>query len=124
MTGKRRKATDSLANMRRQFETSSPLSRAQETEHDTTEKEVEISEAAQMQAPPPGPPKRATKSEKLVRVSVDLPRSRHKFLRDFAYDAETDGMSVMRGLLELLYENEGLADLLRERLASKTQASK
>ena len=47
---------------------------------------------------------------------MDLPRSRHKFLRDFAYDTETDGMSVMRGLLEELAENPELASRLRERL--------
>lgn len=123
MTAKRRKATDSLANMRRQFEKGSPLSRAQETDHITTEGEAEEPAATQIQTSPT-PPKKAPKSEKLVRVSVDLPRSRHKFLRDFAYDAETDGMSVMRGLLELLHEDEELAELLRERLATGTEASK
>lgn len=123
MTAKRRKAADSLANMRRQFEKGSPLSQVQETNQATTEGEAEEPAATQMQTSSK-PQKRAPKSKKLVRVSVDIPRSRHKFLRDFAYDAETDGMSVMRGLLDLLYEDEGLAELLRERLATRTETSK
>jgi hypothetical protein len=117
MTAKRRKAADSLANIRRQFEKGSPASRAQETGQATMEGEAGEPVATQTQTSPK-PQKRTPKSEKLVRVSVDLPRSRHKFLRDFAYDAETDGMSVMRGLLDLLHEDEELAERLRKRLAT------
>lgn len=50
-------------------------------------------------------------------VSVGGPRSRHKFLRDFAYDAETDGMSVMRALLFENAENPKLQARVRNRLA-------
>jgi hypothetical protein len=50
---------------------------------------------------------------------MDLPRSRHKFLRDFAYDAKTDGMSVMRGLLEELAEDPELTSRLRNRLSGQ-----
>ena len=122
MTAKRRKATDSLANMRRQFEKSSPISRAEETDAGTSYGE----EARETRETPSGAlnksQEKARQKEKLVRVSVDLPRSRHKFLRDFAYDAETDGMSVMRGLLDLLYEDEELAKRLRERLVTGSEA--
>jgi hypothetical protein len=117
MTTKRRKATDSLANMRRQFEKGSPVSRAEEM--DRVAMEGDAGQTGEMKPETPAKPqRRTTKSEKLVRVSVDLPRSRHKFLRDFAYDTETDGMSVMRGLLDLLHEDEELAKRLRERLAT------
>jgi hypothetical protein len=93
---KRRRASGSLDNLRRQLgETSSPKSDPTATGRH---------------------PRQASK-EKLVRVSVDLPRSQHKYLRDFAYDAETDGMSVVRGLLQLLREDPELAKRLQERLA-------
>lgn len=59
------------------------------------------------------------KPERMVRVSVDLPRPSHKYLRDFAYDAESDGMSVMRALLEEMREDGDLAERVMDRLASK-----
>ena len=59
------------------------------------------------------------KPERMVRVSVDLPRPSHRYLRDFAYDAESDGMSVMRALLEEMREDEGLADRVLDRLAGR-----
>ena len=60
-----------------------------------------------------------TKPDRMVRVSVDLPRPDHKFLRDFAYDAESDGMSVMRALLEEMRDNEELAQRVLDRLAGE-----
>jgi len=58
-----------------------------------------------------------TKPDRMVRVSVDLPRPSHKYLRDFAYDAESDGMSVMRALLEEMRADEELAERVLDRLA-------
>ena len=43
------------------------------------------------------------------RITVDLPRSEHKFLRDFAYDNDTDGMRVVRALLLELRDDPGLS---------------
>lgn len=60
-----------------------------------------------------------TKPERMVRVSVDLPRPSHKYLRDFAYDAESDGMSVMRALLEELRQDEDLAERVLNRLVEQ-----
>jgi hypothetical protein len=60
-----------------------------------------------------------TRPQRMVRVSVDLPRPSHRYLRDFAYDAESDGMSVMRALLEEMREDEDLADRVLDRLARK-----
>jgi hypothetical protein len=95
LAAKKRKATDSLENLRKQLGEANPKSST------PTDKSLA----------------RAPK-EKVVRISVDMPRSQHKYLRDFAYDAETDGMSVVRGLLELLKEDSELAERLHRRLAS------
>jgi hypothetical protein len=56
-------------------------------------------------------------AERKVRVSVDLPRAEHKYLRDFAYDSESDAMSVMRALLQEMTEDEALAVRVQRRLA-------
>jgi hypothetical protein len=50
-----------------------------------------------------------TGREKTKRITVDLPRSEHKFLRDFAYDIDTDGMRVVRALLLELRDDPGLS---------------
>ncbi len=60
-----------------------------------------------------------TKPDRTVRVSVDLPRPDHKYLRDFAYDAESDGMSVMRALLQEMRGDEDLAERVLDRLAGE-----
>ncbi len=94
MAAKKRKATDSLENLRKQLGDANSKSRI-----------------------PADKPLAKASKEKVVRISVDMPRSQHKYLRDFAYDAETDGMSVVRGLLELLKEDSELAERLHRRLA-------
>ena len=48
--------------------------------------------------------KRATK-----RITVDLPRGEHRFLRDFAYENDTDGMRVVRALLLELRDDPDLS---------------
>jgi hypothetical protein len=50
------------------------------------------------------------------RITVDLPRSEHKFLRDFAYDNDTDGMRVVRALLLELREDPGLSPRVLARM--------
>lgn len=60
-----------------------------------------------------------TKPDRTVRVSVDLPRPAHKYLRDFAYDAESDGMSVMRALLEVMRDDEELQERVESRLSGE-----
>ena len=57
-----------------------------------------------------GPDKDATgSSNRKVRITVDLAREQHRFLRRFAFDAEADASSVLRALIALLEEDEGLA---------------
>ena len=46
-----------------------------------------------------------------------LPRSEHKFLRDFAYDNDTDGMRVVRALLLELRDDPGLSSRVLGRMA-------
>lgn len=50
------------------------------------------------------------------RITVDLPRDEHKFLRDFAYDADSDGMRVVRALLMELRDDPELSGRVRDRL--------
>ncbi|PLS84304.1 MAG: hypothetical protein CYG60_18640 [Actinobacteria bacterium] len=52
------------------------------------------------------------------RITVDLPRNEHKFLRDFAYDADSDGMRVVRALLMELRDNPELSARVVGRLAA------
>jgi len=115
----KKKASDSLARLRSGIARETPVTRARSGEA------AGSNEVEETQTPPEKPIRKqrgrppSPNPERLVRVSVDLPRSRHKFLRDFAYDAETDGMSVMRGLLEELTEDPELAARLRDRLVGQ-----
>jgi hypothetical protein len=56
------------------------------------------------------------KREGTKRITVDLPRDEHKFLRDYAYDHETDGMRVVRALLMELRSDSGLSGRILMRL--------
>jgi hypothetical protein len=57
-----------------------------------------------------------TGREGTKRITVDLPRSEHKFLRDFAYDNDTDGMRVVRALLLELRDDPGLSPRVLARI--------
>lgn len=58
----------------------------------------------------------SVKREATKRITVDLPRAEHKFLRDFAYDQDTDGMKVMRALLMELRDDPKLSEKVQRRL--------
>ena len=60
----------------------------------------------------------AKKREGTKRITVDLPREEHKFLRDYAYENETDGMRVVRALLMELRGDSGLSGRVLTRLAN------
>jgi hypothetical protein len=60
-----------------------------------------------------------TKPERMVRVSVDLSRADHKWLRDFAYEAESDNMGVMRALLQVMRDEPELRTRVLDRLGRK-----
>ena len=57
-----------------------------------------------------------TRREGTKRITVDLPRSEHKFLRDFAYDNDTDGMRVVRALLLELRDDPALSPRVLARM--------
>jgi hypothetical protein len=60
--------------------------------------------------------RRAQPAGETKRITVDLPRSEHKFLRDFAYDNDTDGMRVVRALLLELRDDPGLSPRVLARM--------
>jgi hypothetical protein len=57
--------------------------------------------------------------EKLVRLSVDVPRAQHRFLRVEAAQAGTTGMAVVRALISEMEADEQLAERVRGRLESE-----
>lgn len=60
---------------------------------------------------------RGDSKPKTKRITVDLPISEHRFLRDFAYDHDADGMRVVRALLAELADDPELAARVHARLA-------
>lgn len=123
MAGNKRSAADSLAKLSRGLTRETPATRAITTEEPEGSGAEEAADSATAAPAATGEPARRrrtgrprTKPQRMVRVSVDLPRPEHKYLRDFAYDAESDGMSVMRALLQELRDDEDLAERVLDRL--------
>ena len=56
---------------------------------------------------------------KLTRLSVDVPRSQHVFLRVEAAQAGTTGMAVVRALISEMQDDAKLARRVRDRLAGE-----
>jgi hypothetical protein len=52
-----------------------------------------------------------------VRFTLDLARSQHRFLRQFALDAEADASVILRVLLSLLEEDGRLTKRVLARIA-------
>lgn len=100
--GKKR-ASDSLARLRTGITRETPATRARQDAEDASAAENTATRAG---------------TTKPVRISVDLPKEQHHFLRRFALDADTDGMRIVRALLSELEEDAQLAERIRERLAS------
>jgi hypothetical protein len=57
--------------------------------------------------------------DRKVRITVDLAREQHRFIRRFAFEADADASSVFRVLLALLEEDEELAKRVLERVERK-----
>ena len=128
--GKKQSAQASLEKLSRGLTRETPATRTQETPEQLGRSSNAVEGGGEVKQEAPSPtakqerPRRRTgrprtKPERMVRVSVDLPRPDHKFLRDFAYDAESDGMSVMRALLEEMRDDEELAERVLDRLATR-----
>lgn len=72
---------------------------------------------SQRQQPPAKPPeKKASRREGTKRITVDLPKDEHKFVRDWAYDNDTEIMRVVRALLMELRDDEELSEQVLRRL--------
>ena len=123
MGGKKRSAANSLEKLSRGLTRETPASRAKPGTDAPANDDgggARHSGPTAVQGSKEQPRRRGrprTKPQRMVRVSVDLPRSAHKYLRDFAYDAESDGMRVMRALLEEMRDDEDLAERILDRLA-------
>ena len=63
---------------------------------------------------PPAPSRPA--GEKPVRYTLDLSREQHRFLKQFALDAEVDASEVMRTLLKQLQLDAALAAKVQSKL--------
>jgi hypothetical protein len=57
--------------------------------------------------------------DRKIRMTIDLAREQHRFVRRFAFDADADASSVFRVLLALLEEDEELAKRVLERVERK-----
>jgi hypothetical protein len=62
-----------------------------------------------------GPNNSAT--DRRVRFTLDLARSQHRFLKQFALDAEADASVILRVLLSLLEEDGRLTKRVLARIA-------
>ncbi len=98
----KKKASDSLARIRTGITRETPATRARQNAEDAG--------AAEQTAA-------RTETAKPVRISVDLPKEQHRFLRRFALDADADGMQIVRALLSELEEDTRLAEHIRDRLS-------
>lgn len=125
------KASDLLAKMRKVTGSGAPVAVAQaalevpEQEPSKLQAEVqkELAKAPALsedttgeEAKParPSPPRRG----KPVRYSLDLSPEQHKFLKRFSLEAEVNSSLVMRKLLELLEEDERLANRVIQQLSN------
>ena len=125
--GKKKSAQASLEKLSRGLTRETPATRAQEPGSERSPSAEGVGGATQGTASTTATTERPrrrtgrprTKPDRMVRVSVDLPRPSHKYLRNFAYDAESDGMSVMRALLEEMRGDEDLAERVLDRLAGE-----
>lgn len=68
---------------------------------------------------PPAGRRERTAPERTIRVTVDLPRDEHRFLRILAAESGSDGMRVMRAFLQEAAEHEDFASRVRERLLAE-----
>lgn len=132
-TSKRRKrpsAKEARARMARAVATPSPISRADE-ELASSDVGAEGAEAEHARPRDEGAAEKIqedrrrghggfpAEAEKLVRLSVDVPRAQHRFLRVEAAQAGATGMAVVRALISEMEADENLAERVRGRLESE-----
>lgn len=103
---RRPSAKDARARMGRAVSAQTPQSRAAEQVEEFGESPETTAEAKRAVEP----------AEKLVRLSVDVPRSQHRYLRVLAAESGVTGMAVIRALLEESAADPDLVERVRERL--------
>ena len=117
-TNKRRKrssAKETRARMSQAFATPSPISRVRGEPGGTISSEgtpsvyEPVEERHNTEAS-------SRADRKLVRLSVDVPRNQHRFLRVLAAESGVTGMAVIRALLEEAEADDELVRRVRERL--------
>jgi hypothetical protein len=62
--------------------------------------------------------------DRRVRFTLDLARSQHRFLKQFALDAESDASVILRMLLSLLEEDRVLTKRVLARIAELERNSR
>ena len=112
---KRPSAKEAKARMARAVASPSPISRAEE-EPEAVRAPAGGRETEEASRRGGGPP---AGGEKLVRLSVDVPRAQHRFLRVEAAQAGATGMAVVRALISEMEADEDLAERVRGRLESE-----
>lgn len=110
---KRPSAKEARARMVRAVATPSPISRAEE------EPEAGIVAGEEVRGRRGGRRQSPAAEEKLVRLSVDVPRAQHRFLRVEAAQSGATGMAVVRALISEMEADEDLAERVRGRLESE-----
>ncbi len=134
-TSKKRKrpsAKEARARMARAVATPNPISRAEEEPdsgllaggggtEDARPWDTSVAEesAERRRGSRGGSGGSSAEAEKLVRLSVDVPRSQHRFLRVEAAQAGATGMAVVRALISEMEADEDLAERVRGRLESE-----
>ena len=116
---KRPSAKEAKARMARAVASTSPISRAEEgPEAVGTPAGEEVAEDAGRgrTGHRGGPGGSSAGEEKLVRLSVDVPRAQHRFLRVEVAQAGATGMAVVRALISEMEADEDLAERVRGRL--------
>ncbi len=125
---KRPSAKEARARMARAVATPSPISRAEEEPdgepvaggegEDARPRDAGEKSGVSRRGRSGGRDGFAVEREKLVRLSVDVPRAQHRFLRVEAAQAGTTGMAVVRALISEMEADEDLAERVRGRLES------
>ena len=108
MTNKGRSSAREILGRSGQSARQRSLQRGSRQVQDTTQTQSVVNAAAKG--------KGTKKHGDTKRITVDLPRDEHKFLRDYAYDHDTDGMRVVRALLMELRSDSGLSGRILMRL--------
>ncbi len=117
---RRPSAKEARDRMVRAVATPSPISRVEEEPEGGTSTEEAHSRDAGGESRGSRRRKESTsEEERLVRLSVDVPRAQHRFLRVEAAQAGATGMAVVRALISEMEADEELAERVRGRLESE-----